>query len=264
MHALRFQNAMPRHIAYTNKQLYLPAIKSNLTTMKSLFTLLLFTIFGTSIAFSQSTIVKKDGKKHLATITKEDDQNIYFTTRINNRKVYSFIAKEQIDTVYYSNPTTAFLYPEKSVLGIGIGQDYGGFGLNLTIYPHQNIGLFAGGGHAIADMSYNVGLRLRGNVKNEGASVVPYFTYMYGYNAAIAVTDAKKYNKLFFGSTIGFGIETKPKAMRKGYWSFAILIPLRSSDVQDYIDDLEDKHGVEFKSDLFPVSFSIGYKVMIQ
>lgn len=151
---------------------------------------------------------------------------------------------------------------EKSTLGLGIGQDYGGIGVNLTLYPQKNIGLFAGGGYAVAAMSYNVGVKLRGNLEND-KGVSPYATFMYGYNAGIKVENAETLNKLFYGGTVGFGIDTKPRRKR-GYWSFALLFPLRSGEVDDYMEDIKNNHGVEFENDLLPFSFSIGYKFMFQ
>jgi len=41
--------------------------------------------------------------------------------------------------------------------GIGAGFDYGGFGGNLLIYPHRNIGIFGGFGYALAGFGYNEG-----------------------------------------------------------------------------------------------------------
>src|SRR6478752_6768807 len=43
-------------------------------------------------------------------------------------------------------------------LGIGAGLDYGGFGIKAEVVPSKYIGIFAGVGYNLADLSYNAGL----------------------------------------------------------------------------------------------------------
>ncbi len=86
---------------------------------------------------------------------------------------------------------------------------------------------------------------------------------MYGYNAAIAVSNATEYNKLFYGPTFGFGIDYRSSKESIGYWSFAILVPIRSSDVDNYIDDLKTNHGATFSSSLSPIGISLGYRFIL-
>lgn len=151
----------------------------------------------------------------------------------------------------------------KSSLGIGMGMDYGGIGLNTTLYPTKNLGLFAGAGYNFAGLGFNGGLKLRLIQKDKPNVAVPYAMAMYGYNAVIAVTNKTDLNKVFHGPTFGFGLDTGPKLSKKGYWSFALTIPIRSSEVDEYIDELESSHGVEFKNKLTPVGFSIGYRLIL-
>jgi len=40
-------------------------------------------------------------------------------------------------------------------------------------------------------------------------------------------------------------------------------VPLRSSEVQEYIDYLKDSYYVEFERDLMPATFSIGYRITL-
>jgi hypothetical protein len=148
-------------------------------------------------------------------------------------------------------------------LGIGAGFDYGGFGGNILYYPDKNFGLFAGAGYAIAGVGFNAGIKYRLVSKKETAKVFPFAMAMYGYNAAIGVSDAKQYNKLFYGTTIGFGLDYRSNPMSSGYWSLALLIPFRSVKVNAYIDDLKYSHGIEFKNSLTPVTISIGYRIII-
>lgn len=70
-------------------------------------------------------------------------------------------------------------------------------------------------------------------------------------------------NKTFYGTTIGFGLDFRQKPERKGYWTFAILLPLRGSSVNDYMNHLESDYNVVFKNDLPPVGISFGYRMVI-
>ena len=113
-------------------------------------------------------------------------------------------------------------------------------------------------GHAIADIGYNIGIKYRFK-PNKNLKINPFLTFMYGYNAAIAVTNKTSYNKLFYGTTLGIGIDYKNQKENPNYWSFSLNIPFRSASVNNYIDELEDD-GVKFDSKLLPISFSIAYK----
>lgn len=152
----------------------------------------------------------------------------------------------------------------KTSIGIGLGLDYGGIGANILYYPSNKIGLFGGVGYAIAGYGYNVGAKFRLNSKKESPKIDPYLLAMYGYNAAIVVKNVSYFNKLFYGPTLGFGIDFKPKSLSKtGYWSLALLIPIRSSDVDQYIKDLEDNNNIEFENNLLPIGISIGYRLKL-
>lgn len=144
-------------------------------------------------------------------------------------------------------------------LGLGTGFDYGGFGGNLTVYPQKNIGLFGGAGYAIAGLGYNLGVKFRVVSRRH---FTPYAVAMYGYNAAVAVTNASQYNKLFYGPSFGAGFDVGSHHVNGGYFSFAILVPIRSADVNNYIDYLKNS-GVTFNNNLIPIGFSIGYRFVV-
>ena len=153
--------------------------------------------------------------------------------------------------------------PDKFSFGIGMGFDYGGFGGNLTYYPNTNFGLFAGAGYAMDGLGYNAGLKIRFNAK-EANRIKPYITAMYGYNAVIVVKNQTNLNKIFYGPTLGFGVDFRQRPGRIGYWTIGLLIPVRFSNVENYMDDLEDNHNVEFKDDLPTIGFTFGYKFVLE
>ncbi len=163
-----------------------------------------------------------------------------------------------------STATSRVYAIEKTSLGIGAGFNYGGlFGANILFYPQQNIGLFAGIGYALADVGYNVGAKIRVINKNHFTKVYPFLTGMYGYNTSITVSGKEEYNKLFYGATIGGGIDLKFAPTNKGYFTFALYVPLRGTEVNDYINHLENFHGVVFSQNLLPIAISVGYQFIV-
>jgi hypothetical protein len=149
---------------------------------------------------------------------------------------------------------------DKLAMGIGAGFDYGGFGFNVSGYPQKNIGIFAGAGYAIAGLGYNLGVKFRLVSKKH---FTPYAVAMYGYNAAVAVSNSPNYNKIFYGPTIGAGFDLGSHEQKRGYFSLAILIPFRSPDVNNYMNNLSNNNGVTFNNKLLPIGISIGYKFVI-
>ena len=158
---------------------------------------------------------------------------------------------------YYQKPD-ARTENDKVSLGIGLGFDYGGVGVSGLVYPHNNIGVFVGGGYAIAGFGYNAGVKAR---LTKNARFHPYFTAMYGYNTAIAVTNASQLSKIFYGPSFGAGVDFRSKS--HGYWTAALLVPIRGSDVDDYMNHLKST-GVSFANSLPPVGFSLGYRFVLE
>jgi len=151
---------------------------------------------------------------------------------------------------------------DKFSIGPGIGLDYGGIGMNAIFYPQQNIGVFAGGGYDLNGFGYNVGLKGR---LMTFKIIDPYLLAMYGYNAIIVVSNATVFNKTFYGPTFGAGIDFRSKKpMKTGYWSLALLVPIKGSDADAYADYLEKYKGVKFDNDFFPIDISIGYHFIIK
>ena len=154
-------------------------------------------------------------------------------------------------------------HADKLTIGLGLGQDYGGLGAGLLFYPVKSVGVFAGAGYAFAGVGFNAGAKVRFISKKPSSKLTPYILAMYGYNAAIAVTAAPDFNKIFYGPTFGAGLDFHFRPGKMGYWSLALLIPVRSSEVKSYMDDLEQNHGVQFTNGLFPVGGSFGYKFIL-
>lgn len=146
-------------------------------------------------------------------------------------------------------------------LGIGLGLDLGGIGGNLTVYPQRNLGLFWGAGYAFAGLGYNVGIKIRSVSDNPNVRACPFIMAMYGYNTAIAVKGNKGLNNFFYGPTFGIGFDNRIRKNGKGFLSFALLVPIRKSEVWDYIGDINYKPGVDVDKFLWPIAFSVSFRI---
>lgn len=148
-------------------------------------------------------------------------------------------------------------------LGIGFGLDYGGMGGSIMFYPQKSVGLFAGAGYAFAGLGFNAGVKFRLISDKSTSFFAPHALAMYGYNAAIGVSNATHLNKIFYGLSLGIGLDFRFNQAKKNYWTTSLLIPLRKAEVNDYIDLLKSDYGVEFENELTPVTFSFGYRIML-
>ena len=156
-------------------------------------------------------------------------------------------------------------YPmDKASIGLGIGLNYGGAGVNVAFYPQENIGIFAGGGYAIAGFGYNVGIKPRIKFSNKKPTVSLYGLAMYGYNAAFKIKGASNLDKIFYGPSVGIGMETAVKKNKAGVWSFALIFPIRSKAAMDYQDDLMHSPYIKMDNELPPVAISVGYHFIIK
>ncbi len=188
---------------------------------------------------------------------------IYGQETANKDQLFNNInSGQQLGQQVSQQPAPPF---DKAAVGFGIGQIFGGIGANVVVYPQKNFGLFGGAGYALAGMGYNLGVKIRLGSDKTFRSVVPYLMGMYGYNAAIMVSNMTELNKIFYGPTIGGGFDIRSKKMpdKKSYWSMGLYIPIRSSEVSSYIDDLKTNHNVDFSNNLIPLTFSFGYHFIL-
>ena|ERR1700733_4010800 len=152
---------------------------------------------------------------------------------------------------------------EKFTLGLGFGFDYGGFGGNATYYPQKNLGVLFGGGYALAGFGYNAGLKYRFLSKNPASKFTPFLVGLYGYYSAIHVEGNSQFDKIFYGPSLGVGFDLGTHLIGKGVFSLTLFVPFRNSETNDYIDNLENNYGIQFKSKPIPVGVSLGYKVNV-
>ena len=170
--------------------------------------------------------------------------------------ITSFAQKK--DIVTYNDFSGKY---DQFTLGIGFGFDYGGFGGNATYYPQKNLGVFFGGGYALAGFGYNAGLRYRFLPKNPASKFTPFLTAMYGYYSAVHVQNYTQYDKIFYGPSVGVGFDLGTHIVGKGVFSLALLVPFRNSETDDYIDYLENNASIQFRNKPIPIGISVGYRV---
>jgi hypothetical protein len=231
--------------------------------MKKTFFLLAFVVMSMSTVFSQDTIFRSNGTKIICKITGQDNSFVNYKILNNGRINTLSVSRSEITAVKYGSSNYLDISViDRTSIGIGYGQPFGFIGGNLLIYPQRNIGLFAGVGYDLIGMGYNLGAKIR-FVKAESTSNLHFFlTGMYGYVAVIKVQNADLYNKTFNGPTFGFGLDVNSSSNR-GFWTMSLLIPVRGTAVQDYIDKLKNNYGVIFKTALPPVTISLGYMFIL-
>ena len=158
-----------------------------------------------------------------------------------------------------------YTYPEVLCMGFGCGFDYGGlFGTHVGIFPQKNIGIFGAFGYALNTLEYNAGLKVRSVPKDNKGEGGVYATLMYGYNTIVIVKSSSGTGSstTFYGLTGGLGVDMTTRKNR-GYWSFGIMVPFREKEALDYVEDLKRNHNVTFKTELWPIGFSLGYKAVM-
>jgi len=223
---------------------------------------LILTFFGALVSLSaQDTIVKTSGEEIHCYILKESASKVFYNERINGTYIQGQVARSEIQSIRYLRlRPVPVSFANRAFVGFGMGLDFGGFGMNVMYNVTNSVGAYIAAGYALAGVGVNGGVILRLVPKKPENRVVPYITAMYGYNAAIAVQKGEQYNKMFYGPSAGLGIELRARSPKVRCWTFALLIPFRSNEVQDYIDELSYKHNIEFQNDLTPVLISIGYR----
>ena len=255
--------------------------------MKKLFLLVSLLFLGWMTVYSQDTITRVTGEKIACKVTNADNKNYYYKTLENGHQIGHYINKKEVAYIKYGAPfypskpnypasneisstkageptLTAPGETERSSIGFGGGYDFGGLGASLLLYPQKNIGFFGGLGFALAGVGFNAGVKLRYVPMKADAVVHPFVIGMYGYNAAIYISGAETLNKVFSGFTAGAGIDLHLHGSRKGYWSAAVLVPFRTSGVNNYINDLLNNYNIVWTRKLIPIGVSAGYHMVFK
>jgi hypothetical protein len=233
--------------------------------MKTILTSLLVCLIGCAL-YGQDTLITNRGRMYIGRIISQDSTDIKFY-RIKDGTALEMtfkksdlyrIGSESQKSASVKKPFDGWI-AEKGTLGLGIGLDYGFVGINITAYPQNNIGFTLGLGNAFAGLGYNFGIKLRKNPQNSRIPIIPYATVIYGVHTSIKVSGSAYLSRLFHGFSVGGGIDIRLSKKSWNSFSLGILAPIRQTEVDQYILELENK-GVEFRNKLTPIVASIGFK----
>ncbi|MDA3953360.1 MAG: hypothetical protein PF485_06920 [Bacteroidales bacterium] len=142
-------------------------------------------------------------------------------------------------------------------IGVGMGLNYGGFGWSVAYAPIPFLSIEGNVGYNIVEpvggAAINVYILPKNNTKLYSMAVKT----MYGYNAAFIVDGGSFESKSFYGLSVGISNELRFGSRKRSGVNLDLLVPIRSSDVEDYYDTLSD-NGYETAA-LTPITISIGY-----
>ncbi len=141
-------------------------------------------------------------------------------------------------------------------IGPGIGIDQGGLGVQVQCRPVPRLLVFASGGYALAGFGWNFGV---GGRLLPYAKWCPYLTAMYGYNAAIVIQGAADRNGIYYGPSIGIGVEDHRRRNYANFWRFGIVVPFRSAAYRAALDALRADPNFEVTGEPIPISISAAY-----
>lgn len=114
-------------------------------------------------------------------------------------------------------------------IGLGLGLDYGAIGVQFQYRPDELVALFAGVGYALVGVGYNAGVNVRFLPEKRAC---PFVSAMYGYNAFIMVKGAEQYDRIYYGTSFGAGVELR-KRSSDHFWRIELLLPQRSDAFHD-------------------------------
>jgi opacity protein-like surface antigen len=145
---------------------------------------------------------------------------------------------------------------DKFFLGLGAGLDYGGIGLRASFAATKNISAFGGVGYNLVDPAYNAGVMYKFMPHKK---VSPTVLAMYGYNAAIKITDRRDLSKTYYGFTVGAGCHIKNRSL-KNNWALEILLPFRNAAFTKDYNYWESR----LQNKILPITVTIGYNFVLQ
>jgi hypothetical protein len=141
----------------------------------------------------------------------------------------------------YENP-----YKElsRTSFGFGLGLDYGVIGMKFSVLPTNYLALFGAMGYNTREICFNAGVSLR---TTPGKVLVPVINAMYGYNSMIIIkgtTSTNGYSQSYVGTSIGFGLEIRPR--KRNYFYVGTYFPIHSAEFKNDYDNYQKIYRVKF------------------
>jgi hypothetical protein len=216
-------------------------------------------------AYREDIIVMTDGNMIRCKILSESNEKITYAYLKKDVVLTDSIEDKKVHRVIYGNTPIEDEVSGTHIttFGFGVGRDYGGIGLNLTVYFNHALGFFGGAGYALAGIGLNGGLKIKLASAQSKSHVIPFLTGMYGYNTAVVVKNASQYNKLFNGLTFGGGLDIYTRHYR-GMFVLALLVPVVDPEADAYVKSLSRNSNIRFDNGVPKVGFSLGYRFATQ
>jgi len=135
-------------------------------------------------------------------------------------------------------------------LGPGFGLDYGGIGGKIEYLPVKYFGIYGGLGFNFLTVGWNVGATIK---ILPDKLVSPNLMVFYGYNKALLVLDASKYNMVSYGVTIGGNLDIKIGS-KGNKLSAGLFVPIPSKRYKEHLN----RYGIKPFFNL-PIAISVGF-----
>ncbi|NCA77824.1 MAG: hypothetical protein EOM90_15965 [Alphaproteobacteria bacterium] len=146
--------------------------------------------------------------------------------------------------------------------GAGLGLDYGGLiGVKASFYPIKYMAVFGAVGWEIVGIGWNVGILGRIIPADGKHGTRPYLKVMYGVNGATQVKGKNGYDEMFYGLTVGAGLELRFGKIKKNGINIDLNVPFRSPEFFDMVSRIKNDPQIDLKNDPWPVTISVGYMV---
>ena len=146
--------------------------------------------------------------------------------------------------------------------GAGLGLDYGGLvGVKASFYPIKYMAVFGAVGWEIIGIGWNAGILGRIIPADGKHGTRPYLKVMYGVNGATQVKGKNGYDEMFYGLTVGAGLELRFGKIKKNGINIDLNVPFRSPGFYDMLSRIKDDPQIDLKNEPWPVTISVGYMV---
>ena len=84
---------------------------------------------------------------------------------------------------------------------------------------------------------------------------------MYGVNGVTKVSVMTSYDKIFYGWTVGAGLETRFGKKRKSGINLDLNVPFRTPDFFNQVNAMKSDPDVTNVSSIIPITISVGYVI---
>lgn len=156
--------------------------------------------------------------------------------------------------------TTSAQKSQALYFGPGFGFDHGGLGIKASYFPEKHFGIFGGAGYNFATVGVNGGLMYS---MMPDKRVTPVLTAMYGYNAVIktSYSNAVKENVVYYGLTVGAGVDIRLGRSKENKLNINLLVPLRSAV---FFEDYNYLHqNGTITQPIVPIGISLGWDMAV-